>query len=96
MIAEALDGAVRGRCVLPVTIAQQMATASLASRELPIEPREVGWLAALAAGVSVADLAQGTSYSQREMFRLLGRIYERLGARTRIEALLVAKERGYI
>jgi DNA-binding NarL/FixJ family response regulator len=96
MIAETLDAAFRGQCVLPITIAQQMAMAPVAPRELSFGPREVGWLAALAAGASVADLARGTNYSQREMFRLLGRLYERLGARTKIEAILVARERGYI
>ena len=57
---------------------------------------EVGWLRDLADGAKVAALARAAGYSQREMYRVLADLYERLGARTRTEALLSADRFGLL
>lgn len=57
---------------------------------------EIGWLRELAGGATVAQLADRAGYSQREMFRLLGACYKKLGAKTRIAALMRAAKRGLV
>jgi DNA-binding NarL/FixJ family response regulator len=62
----------------------------------PLTDDEVGWLRELAGGSTVAQLAHRAGYSQREMFRLLGACYKKLGTETRIAALMRAAKRGLI
>jgi DNA-binding NarL/FixJ family response regulator len=57
---------------------------------------EQAWLRRLAAGGTVAGLARGCGYSEREMYRRLSDMYSRLGARTRTEALLLAERFGLL
>ena len=49
-----------------------------------------------AGGSTVAALANQAGYSERAMFRLLHGLYQRLGVRTRTEALIRAHERGWL
>ncbi|WP_432564336.1 helix-turn-helix domain-containing protein [Kineococcus sp. SYSU DK003] len=56
--------------------------------EFTAQERE--WLRVLGQGGTVAALARSASYSEREMYRLLAKLYRRLGARSRTEALLRA------
>jgi DNA-binding NarL/FixJ family response regulator len=58
--------------------------------------RELGLLQELADGAKVASLARTAGYSQREMYRVLAELYERLGASTRTEALLRADRWGLL
>jgi DNA-binding CsgD family transcriptional regulator len=44
----------------------------------------------------VGELAESVGYSERAMYRQLRRLYERLGATNRTEALLQALRRGLI
>jgi DNA-binding CsgD family transcriptional regulator len=50
----------------------------------------------LAAGATVAQLADRAGYSERAMFRLLHALYRQLGARSRIEAILHAQTSGWL
>jgi DNA-binding NarL/FixJ family response regulator len=68
---------------------------SPASR-LALADQEIGWLKALAAGVTVEALAREAGYSERSMYRQLGLIYKRLNARNRMQALLVANSHGML
>lgn len=54
------------------------------------------WLRELAAGTNVGRLAQQAGYSERMMFRMLKDLYRRLGADTRTQALMQAREKGWI
>jgi DNA-binding CsgD family transcriptional regulator len=56
----------------------------------------VSWLRQLAAGSTVAQLANQAGYSERAMFRLLQGLYQQLGARNRVEALLRAQQLGWL
>jgi DNA-binding CsgD family transcriptional regulator len=58
--------------------------------------REMEWLRQLASGTTVAKLADGAGYSERAMFRLLRDLYQRMGAQNRTEALLKARQRGWL
>ena len=57
---------------------------------------EQAWLRRLATGGTVAGLARSCGYSEREMYRRLSAVYQRLGARTRTEALLLAERIGLL
>lgn len=57
---------------------------------------ELSWLRQLARGDSVAEVARRSGYSERMMFRLLRDLYGRLGTRNRTEALIHAKEQGWL
>ena len=50
----------------------------------------------LAGGVTVAQLAAQVGYSERMMFRLLRELYDRLHVRGRTDALMLARERGWL
>jgi DNA-binding CsgD family transcriptional regulator len=42
------------------------------------------------------QLAEQAGYSERAMFRLLKNIYSRLGVRNRTQALMLAKDQGWL
>ncbi len=57
---------------------------------------ERGWLRGLASGQTVAALAHRSAYSERELYRRLGRLYRKLGATGRVEAMLKASSWGLL
>jgi DNA-binding NarL/FixJ family response regulator len=59
-------------------------------------PRERDWLRQLAIGTTVAQLAHTAGYSERMMFRLLRSLYARMATSNRTEALMLARDRGWI
>jgi DNA-binding NarL/FixJ family response regulator len=59
-----------------------------------VTEQEVGWLGDLAAGETVARIADEAGYSERAMFRRLREVYERLGVTSRAEAIVVAERLG--
>jgi DNA-binding NarL/FixJ family response regulator len=54
------------------------------------------WLHHLAAGGTVAELADRLGYSERAMYRMLRALYREMGVRTRLEAVLRARESGLV
>jgi hypothetical protein len=50
----------------------------------------------LAQGRTVAQVADRSGYSERMMFRLLRDLYTELGVTNRTEAMLLARERGWM
>jgi DNA-binding NarL/FixJ family response regulator len=84
-----------GQTLLP----RQIAKALCRQQAGPVPqllPRERDWLRHLADSGTVASLARGVGYSEREMYRLLGGVYARLGASNRTEALLLAERWGLL
>lgn len=57
---------------------------------------ERAWLRELAQGSTVTALARTAGYSEREMYRLLAKLYTRLAATGRTEALLAAERWGLL
>lgn len=95
-IVTALSHAIEGWSRLPVATVRALA-AEWPGAHTPrpdVTDEEIGWLADLAAGETVAHIADATGYSERAMFRRLREVYERLGATSRAEAILVAERRG--
>jgi two-component system nitrate/nitrite response regulator NarL len=93
-IVEVVLAASEGRARLPFEIARTLATAPAAAA--PVSTQERGWLRSLARGATVAELAHDSCYSERELYRRLGRLYRRLGAETRAEALVRAAKAGIL
>ena len=96
LIVEAVRSAAVGRFLVPEFARQALAQVDLRRDAPPLGPTEVQWLRRLGTGVTVAALAQEAAYSEREMYRLLARIYQGLGARTRTQALLIAQRCGLL
>ena len=91
-----LSAAARGFTVLPAAVARALCLPLVSTRAVEVPAEERGWLRQLARGVSVAELAVRSCYSEREMYRLLNRAYQRLGAANRTEALLLAQRAGLL
>ena len=94
----ALGNALKGLTLLPLDIAKAMA-----SRVPPpadpaawITDDELGWIHSLTRGVTVPELAVSAGYSEREMFRVLQRMYQRIGVAHRTEAIIWATKNGLL
>ena len=92
-----LTAGVESRSILPTHLLQQLAIVpDNDSRVVELDHEQVEWLRALAKGMTINQLAESISYSEREVYRLLRALYDRLGVRNRIEALIWAAQRGIV
>jgi DNA-binding NarL/FixJ family response regulator len=98
IVVRVLRAAWDQQCILPVQMAHALAMpGTLPKPELStVTLCEAKWLRMLASGATVAELAHEASYSEREMFRLLQRLYEKMGVRNRTEALVKAARAGLL
>jgi DNA-binding NarL/FixJ family response regulator len=94
----AFEAVLDGTSLLPVDVLRALtATApngQVHSRSPSTE--EINWLRRLAHGSSVIDLAQQAGYSERMMFRLLRALYVKLQVSNRTEALIRARDEGWL
>jgi DNA-binding NarL/FixJ family response regulator len=93
-----LESAFQGRAAVPESVMRAMA-ARIPGAPHPsawITDEEADWLRCLAAGETVADIADRVGYSEREMFRTLRETYTKLGARNRTEAIIWASRHGLL
>jgi DNA-binding NarL/FixJ family response regulator len=95
-VRKVFDAAIAGESILPVEVVRGLTTSQPSPEEWVPSPQEVGWLRELAFGTTVAQLADRAGYSERAMFRLLRNLYVRIGARSRMEALIRAHDRGWL
>jgi DNA-binding NarL/FixJ family response regulator len=91
-IASSVAAALSGRSLVPTSIVRALAARVPASPDPDqwITDQQAGWLRELASGTIVADIARHAGYSEREMFRLLGDLYTRIGVANRTEAIIWA------
>jgi DNA-binding NarL/FixJ family response regulator len=97
-VRQVFEAALRGTSLLPIEVVRVLASpgaAPPAVEDMP-DPREVEWLQELARGATVAQLADRAGYSERAMFRLLRSLYAKLHVRSRTEALMHAREQGWL
>jgi DNA-binding NarL/FixJ family response regulator len=64
--------------------------------DLDITEVEIEWFRRLNEGITVAELARLAGYSERSMFRLLAALYDRIGVRSRREAISRLCERDLV
>jgi two-component system response regulator DesR len=73
-----------------------LAAAALSEGESPLTPREAEVLAAARDGSSIAELAQRLFLSSGTVRNYLSSAMQKLGARSRAEAVRVADEKGWL
>lgn len=96
-IVACVSHAPRDQMLLPREVVLALATGkAMAPENGVVTPHETTWLRALGDGTSVAALAEMARYSEREMYRLLNRLYAKLGVNNRAEALVKATKLGLI
>jgi DNA-binding NarL/FixJ family response regulator len=95
------EDAVNGMTLLPAEVVRALVssdepTGTDEGGGVALSRREVEWLRELASGATVAKLAEKAGYSERAMFRLLRTLYAQMGVQSRTQALMLAKERGWL
>lgn len=98
-LATAIDMTLAGNSVIPTLVLKGMSSRSRHAAGATVgqvTPRQLEWLAILAAGATVAELARQMDYSERTMFRLLSRLYKQMDVDNRTEALIQAHEHGWL
>ncbi len=97
-VREVFEAAMRGTSLLPIEVVRALAspTEPHAQAQDAASSREIEWLQQLASGITVAQLADRAGYSERAMFRLLRSLYAKLDVKSRTEALMLARERGWL
>jgi DNA-binding NarL/FixJ family response regulator len=95
-VIQAVRAAFDGYCLLPAGIVRKLAINPPAMRPLSVTEEEVGWLATLARGVTIGEMAADVGFSQREMFRRLRAMYDRMGVAGRQEAVVAAAVAGVV
>jgi DNA-binding NarL/FixJ family response regulator len=100
VMREVFDAAVRGSSIVPTSVLRALADGSMYGTEATEanwpSKTEREWLRQLARGDSVAHLAAGVGYSERMMFRLLRDLYTKIGVGNRTEALIKARDQGWL
>ncbi len=97
-LVAALVSALDGWTVMPTEIARAMAARvpPVTDPSAWVSDSELGWLRSLAEGTTVPVIAESAGYSEREMFRVLQRLYQRVGVGSRTEAIIWATKNGLL
>ncbi|MGK5558241.1 LuxR C-terminal-related transcriptional regulator [Actinomadura kijaniata] len=74
----------------------RLALAELAAARNPLTPRERDVLAAVAEGATVGEIAGQLCLSTGTVRNYVARVQAKLGARTRVEAVSIAREHGWL
>ena len=98
LLLATLEHAIAGRASAAVSIvrALSMRIAAGFGEALSIDAVSIARLKSLAAGSTVSQMASETGFSEREMFRLLGELYSRIGVANRTEAIVWASRHGLL
>lgn len=98
LIMGVIESTLDGRPRVPGQYLRAMAQLVPADDDLSswLNDEQVTWLQRMAAGATVAEIADDIGYSERAMFRSLKSLYVRLGVRNRTDALLWASRRGIL
>ena len=93
-----LAAALEGNGAIPLAVLRSMAQAIPSAEEMveQLSDEEIAWLRAMANGLTVMEIAEAEGYSQRAMFRLLRKLYMRLGVPNRTGALMWASRAGLL
>ena len=93
----ALDAGRKGMALLPASMARDLTvTKNKLSHARDLTSSQQSWLMRLASGLTIHDLAEQVGFSERETYRRLRQIYETMGVRGRMEALIVASASGLL
>lgn len=97
-VVAVVEHAIEGRSSVPPRIVGALAARVAAGfgEPLQVSDEDAARLRALAGGTTVAQLAEDSGFSEREMFRMLGELYTKVGAKSRTEAILWAERYGIL
>lgn len=97
-LLDAITSALSDRVSVPLAIMRAMAQRIPPPPEVDaiVDETEASWLRSLASGETVAALADRIGYSERETYRLLGALYQKLGVTNRTEAIIWATRHGIL
>ncbi|NED53825.1 response regulator transcription factor [Micromonospora aurantiaca] len=97
-LERAVVATIEGEAIMPAAVAEALSSAPqlVPASHIALSAEQIAWLRALSAGRTVAVLAKEAGYSERAMYRLLRVVYEQLGVRTRVEAVVRAHEMGLL
>lgn len=93
---EVVSAAAAGLVLVPDHVARALTSGREPTSAPSVSDTERSWLRWLGSGGTVSALAADAAYSEREMYRLLRKLYTRLQAETRTEALLQAERWGLL
>jgi len=98
LLLAVLEHAIAGRASAAPSVirALSMRIAAGFGEALSIDADSVALIRNLAAGTTVSQLASEVGFSEREMFRLLGELYVRIGVANRTEAIVWASRHGLL
>ncbi len=96
VLLRTVESTLDGQSVMPAGLIAQVSLNTGTPETGGISDDGVRWLRDLAAGATVAQLAARAGYSERAMFRLLNAAYKQMGVKTRIEAIMRARELGLL
>jgi DNA-binding NarL/FixJ family response regulator len=97
LVGDVLRAVLNGQSLVPTETLRLLVAGTTTEEDgPPLSTAEIGWLRELAAGTTVARLAEQVGYSERMMFRLLAGLYARLGATGRTAALMRARDAGWL
>jgi two-component system response regulator DesR len=94
--SERLADAIRRAATGERVVDPELAAAALADAESPFTPREREVLEASAGGAPVAEIAQRLYLSEGTVRNYLSAAIGKTGARNRIEAVRIAREKGWV
>jgi two-component system, NarL family, response regulator DesR len=94
--AERLANAIRRAAAGERVVDSELAAAALADGESPFTPREREVLAAGAGGSPISEIAERLHLSEGTVRNYLSAAIGKTGARNRVEAWRVARERGWV
>lgn len=85
-----------GRTVLPIAVLRACLDPGRRRPRAAPSEREIEWLRELARGETMAQVATRAGYSERMMFRMLRSLYQRLDDGNRTEAIIFARDQGWL
>ncbi|WP_405535634.1 hypothetical protein OG787_16780 [Streptomyces sp. NBC_00075] len=96
-LQRAVSATLDGEAVMPTEVADLLVTGrgGRTPRGPVPSPEQIAWLRRLSDGWTVSRLASDTGYSERAMYRLLRAFYQRIGVSTRLEAIMLAHDKGW-
>ncbi|MFC4014474.1 DNA-binding response regulator [Nonomuraea purpurea] len=91
-LADAIRRVAEGERVID----SELAIAAMRSTEAPLTPRELDVIGAAADGASIGEIAASLYLTEGTVRNYLARTTSKLGARSRIDAIRIARESGWI
>ncbi len=87
-----IEAAAADRTVIPSTMARRLTGGDA----VELTPWEAGALRRLGSGEAIAESAKALQVDEGELYRRLATLYRKMGARSRLEAVLIAERLGLI